>query len=167
MPAEDHTTVKPDSPYDPRTPGCPRSGSLGTLLRVGARLSHAIEARLRRDGLPPLRWLDVLVELDGAEHHRLTQTEIERLTAIAQHNLSRQLDRMEAEGLVERVSCPFDKRAHHVVLTAEGKALRIAMGKAFTAAVAEIVGSRLSLEDARHLKGLMAMLAGSDDHSGQ
>jgi len=162
VPIDDHATVKAETPYDPRNPGCPRSGSLGALLRVGIRLSQAIEAMLRRDGFPPLRWLDVLVELDGAEHHRLTQTEIERLTAITQHNLSRQLDRMQAEGLVKRVNCPFDKRAHHVVLTNEGKAMRIAMGKAFTAAVAKVVGSRLSLDDARRLKGLVAMLAPPD-----
>ncbi len=150
--------VKTESQYDPRTPGCPRSGSLGALLRTGFRLSNAIETALRAKGFPPLRWLDVLVELDAAAHGRLTQMEIESRTAISQYNLSRQLDRMQAEGLIERVTCPDDRRANHVVLRPEGKALRSAMGKAFTSAVAELVGSRLSIADARRLKGLLATL---------
>ena len=166
MSIDDHPTVKGETAYDPRQPGCPRSGSLGALLRVGMRLSHAIEAILRGQGFPPLRWLDVLVELYAAENRRLTQTQIEGLTAITQHNLSRQLDRMQADGLLERRRCPFDKRAHHVVLTPKGEALRIAMGKAFTTAVAAEVGSRLSLDDAQRLKGLVGMLAGGNDRAG-
>jgi len=155
--------VKTQSQYDPRIPGCPRAGSLGALLRTGFRFSNAIEAALRAKGFPPLRWLDVLVELDAAEDGRLTQTEIEGLTAISQYNLSRQLDRMQAAELVERVSCPNDRRVRHVVLTQKGRAMRIAMGKAFTSAVAELVGSRLSIADAGRLKGLLTALAASGE----
>jgi len=151
--------VKAESQYDPRTPGCPRAGSLGALLRTGFRFSNAIETALRAKGFPPLHWLDVLVELDAAADGRLTQTEIESRTAISQHNLSRQLDRMQAEGLVQRVTCPNDRRANHIVLTPEGKAMRTAMGKAFTSTVAELVGPRLSIADARRLKALLATLA--------
>jgi DNA-binding MarR family transcriptional regulator len=155
----DHEMVKGQVRYDPRVPGCPKAAALGALLRAGSRLLREIEAALAEDGFPPLRWLDVLVELDAAEAGRLTQTEIERATAITQHNLSRQLDRMEREGLVERKSCPSDRRAHHVVLTAKGKALRLAMGKAFTVAVARLVGDRLPVEDARQLGALLARLS--------
>jgi DNA-binding MarR family transcriptional regulator len=47
---------------------------------------------------------------------------------VARYNLSRLLDRLEAEGLIEREDCPDDARGQVLKLTRAGKALRTRMG---------------------------------------
>jgi DNA-binding MarR family transcriptional regulator len=65
----------------------------------------------------------VLWELYRAEGRQLRQFEIGERVLLAKYNLSRLLDRLEAEGLVVRQPCEEDRRGANVVLTEAGKAL--------------------------------------------
>lgn len=114
------------------------------LLRTGQKVLRLIEADLKDQGFPPLHWYDVLLELDRAEGRRLRQFELEERMALAQYNLSRLIDRMEAQGLVERKGCPNDRRGNHVVPTAEGVALRRRMAPPYRAAIARHFGNVLA-----------------------
>ncbi|WP_172746240.1 MarR family transcriptional regulator, partial [Neorhizobium sp. T7_12] len=63
------------------------------LMRAQQLVLGAIEQDLKAADLPPLGWYDVLLELSRAEGGRLRPYEIEERTLLAQHNLSRLLDR--------------------------------------------------------------------------
>ncbi len=65
-----------------------------------------MEGALKAEGLPPLEWYDVLLELERGGPMRPRDLQAHLL--LAQYNLSRLLDRIEAAGLVERRPCPDD-----------------------------------------------------------
>lgn len=122
------------------------------LVRAQARVLGAVEAELKRAGLPPLAWYDVLRELQRAPGGRLRPHEIEQ-----QPNVSRLIDRLEQAGLVERCPCPEDGRGQHVVITPAGRALRRRMWPVYRAAIQRHLGARL--ESARAAETLAALLA--------
>ena len=58
------------------------------------------------------------------EHERLTITEIGRLTSLAKTTLTSMLDRMEANGLVERVPDKQNRRQIFVIVTNKAREYR-------------------------------------------
>lgn len=95
-----------------------------------------IEAELDRGGLPAhLAWYDVLYALAAAPDRALRVRELAPRVVITRSWLSRVVDRLEAEGLVCRRSCPSDRRGAFVVLTDEGAALLERARPAYEAAV--------------------------------
>src|SRR4051812_33998597 len=90
------------------------------LIRAEREVRTQIETDLKEAGFPSLPWYDVLLELRRAPDGRLTPRELERHLLFEQYNLSRLLDRMEAEGLVRRIPFPGDKRRQLVEITEEG-----------------------------------------------
>ena len=84
------------------------------LNRARDRVLGAIEHDLKTGGCPPLAWYDVLLELSRAPDGRLRPVDIEKVTLVAQYNLSRLLDRLQKEGLVARAD-ELDPRARHGV----------------------------------------------------
>lgn len=66
-----------------------------------------------------LRWYDVLVNLDEAEHP-VRMNELASRILASKSGLTRVIDRMEEAGLVERQRPREDRRAIDVVMTPEG-----------------------------------------------
>ena len=64
---------------------------------------------------------DVLVQLFGAADHRLRMNQLASRILLSKSGLTRLIDRMEAEGLVERASSPNDRRGSFAVLTPRGE----------------------------------------------
>jgi DNA-binding MarR family transcriptional regulator len=127
------------------------------LLRVGPSVVSRVEAALRAAGLPPLAWYDVLWELER-EGAPLRQREVGSRLLVARYNLSRLLDRLEEEGLVERAVCVEDGRAQVLKLTRPGRALRARMWPVYAAAIHAAVATRLSASEADALARLLNKL---------
>lgn len=93
------------------------SDNLGFLLGETARTWRTrLDQRLRPLGLSQAKWL-VLLHLNAAKND-LTQKELSERLAIEGPSLVRLLDRMQADGWVERRAAPNDRRAKTVHLTA-------------------------------------------------
>jgi hypothetical protein len=75
------------------------------LLGAHALGVRAIEQRLTAAGQPPLSWYDVLLELARAGG-RLRVGELGERLVVEPHNVTRLLDRLEAEGLLRRQRAP-------------------------------------------------------------
>ncbi|HYI42939.1 MAG TPA: MarR family winged helix-turn-helix transcriptional regulator [Sphingomicrobium sp.] len=118
----------------------------------------AVERSLKDAGFPPLEWYDVLLELERAGATR--PRDLQGRLLLAQSNLSRLLDRMEAGGAVERASCEEDARGQVVRLTAGGRALRKRMWGVYAAAIQDAIGSRLTSAQAAKLSELLGKLSG-------
>ena len=85
------------------------------LIRAHRSALCSVEKALRAEGLPPLEWYDVLIELERAG--QLRPRDLQERLLLAQYNLSRLLDRMEADGLVERERCSDDARCQWIRAT--------------------------------------------------
>jgi DNA-binding MarR family transcriptional regulator len=128
------------------------------LMRAQQALLERVEANLKAAELPPLGWYDVLIELSRADGGKLRQFEIGDKVLLSKYNVSRLLDRLEDEHLVERLSCPEDKRGAHVAITKEGKALLKKMWPVYERAIGEHFRRHLSESEVGVLAELMERL---------
>jgi DNA-binding MarR family transcriptional regulator len=133
------------------------------LIRAGRDVAGRIEADLKAAGFPSLAWYDVLLSLKKAPEGRRTPREIEHEVLFEQYNLSRLLDRMEAEGLVRRVPYPGDKRRQLVEITQAGRALQRRMWTVYGPAISRYVGCRFTEGEAKELASLLGRLAPPPD----
>jgi DNA-binding MarR family transcriptional regulator len=131
------------------------------LMRAQRLILAAIERDLKAAGMPPLAWYDVLWELVRTHKGRLRPFEIEERTLLAQHNLSRLLDRMEEAGLVRREVLPEDGRGRWVLVTEEGRAQQKRIWTVYAAAIERHLGEKLDDPAAAALADGLARLARS------
>ena len=135
----------------------------GRLIRAERTVVARIEAELKSAGFPSLHWYDVLLEVKRGPGGRLTPREIEEAVLFEQYNLSRLLDRMEAEGLVRRIPFPGDKRRQLVEITDKGRALQERMWPVYGAAINRYFGDKLGEKEAGPLSALLLKLLQSEN----
>lgn len=128
------------------------------LMRAQQAILLKIERALREAALPPLSWYDVLWELDQAADKGLRPFEIERQMLIAQSNISRLIDKLEAAGYVERSPCEQDGRGQIVVITEAGRIMRKRMWPVYAEAIGTAIGARISDDEAESLSALLDVL---------
>jgi DNA-binding MarR family transcriptional regulator len=91
------------------------------FLRVHAALVRELDRELELEHGLPLTQYEVLLNLDNAPDHRLRMSELASSVLLSQSGITRLVDRMEREGLVERVPCPGDRRGLWAILTDAGR----------------------------------------------
>ena len=107
------------------------------FLRAHSTMLRRISRDLEEAGLPPLAWYDVLAALRDAPDRNLKQVELAERVLLSNSGLSRLIDRIESKGLVERKSCPSDRRSFHVALTDDGAEMLELMWPVYARGVAE------------------------------
>ncbi|WP_242424620.1 MarR family winged helix-turn-helix transcriptional regulator, partial [Frankia sp. EI5c] len=90
------------------------------LLRAHAHVTRLLEAELDAAHQLPLAYYDVLVQLSEAPNHQLRMSELAHRVLLSRSGLTRLVDRMERDGLVERRACPSDARGTLATLTEAG-----------------------------------------------
>lgn len=90
------------------------------FLEAYAHTTELLERELKAEEQLPLAWYDVLVQLREAEGHRLRMQELADRVLLSKSGLTRLIDRMERDGLVQRQACPSDRRGTFAELTAAG-----------------------------------------------
>lgn len=90
------------------------------FLRAHAQLIRTLEAELGEAQEIPLASYDVLVQLAEAPAHRLRMTELADRVLLSRSGLTRQIDRLERDGLVRREPVADDARGMYAVLTVAG-----------------------------------------------
>ena len=131
-----------------------------TVLWVSLNLAQrsiyrTIDTALKSEGLPPLRWYDVLWALDRAENCGLRPFEMEKSLLFEQSNLSRLLRRIVDEGLAKVTVFEKDRRGKVLTITAKGRRVRKSMWKIY----GPLIHSHLaSAEKIKDVDGLTKML---------
>jgi DNA-binding MarR family transcriptional regulator len=128
------------------------------LMKAQRQLLGAVEADLKAAGLPPLGWYDALLELRRAAPNGLRPLELEDRLLLAQHNVSRLIDRLEAAGFAARCPCASDGRGQIVAITEAGRDLTGRMWPVYRAAIERHMGARLSPEEASRLADVLGKL---------
>lgn len=90
-----------------------------SYLLGSARLGERLNADLRRFGLD-LAEYEILVVLSEATEHRVRMSELAEAVHQSRSRLTHTVTRMEAAQLVERASCPTDRRGVWAHLTHAG-----------------------------------------------
>ncbi|EFE70978.1 marR-family transcriptional regulator [Streptomyces viridosporus ATCC 14672] len=95
------------------------------MLALHARTQCALDRALHGHGVcaSDFEVLDVLAANSAAHGCSYRVQEISERVHLSQSALSRLIARLEKEGLVERGTCPEDRRGVRVSLTAKGRAL--------------------------------------------
>jgi len=90
------------------------------FLRASVRLMERLDAELGSHGIS-LADYEILVHLSAEAAGELRMTELAARTLVSRSGLTRRLDRLVESGLVERRSCPTDRRGVFAVLTTAGR----------------------------------------------
>ena len=126
------------------------------LGKVARRWRTRLDSRLRAMGLTQARWL-ALLELSRADG--LTQRDLAATLGVEGPTLVRLLDGLEAQGLIERQSCPDDRRAKRVRLTEAAAPVLREIRKIADATRRELLEG-VATEDLSVARRVLAMIAG-------
>jgi DNA-binding MarR family transcriptional regulator len=91
------------------------------MLRVHSRLVKVLDARLDQDHGLPLTSYEVLVHLSEADGGRMRMCDLAESILLSRSGLTRLVDRLERDGLLERVACADDARGSYATLTPAGR----------------------------------------------
>jgi DNA-binding MarR family transcriptional regulator len=93
------------------------------FLRVHAALARELDAELIAGHNLPLSSYEVLLTVGDAPGERMRMSEIADSVLLSRSGVTRLVDRLERDGLVERIPCEDDARGQYAVLTARGRAV--------------------------------------------
>src|SRR5215210_446338 len=85
-------------------------GAWAGLLRAHSALTRALDADLEAAHGLPLTSFEVLMHLSDAEGERMRMSDLADRVLLSRSGLTRLVDRLESQGLLERATCPSDAR---------------------------------------------------------
>jgi DNA-binding MarR family transcriptional regulator len=130
---------------------------LATLLHAAYAAEAEVEAKLGAIGLSLAKLAALKALSDAGESLPLTQL-ADRLSCV-KSNITQLVDRLEADGFVQRQADPNDRRARLATLTAAGrKACKD--GSRVQQTAEQAVLRKLSTAESRQLAGLLAKITG-------
>lgn len=134
------------------------------FLRAHSTITDVLGRELAEATGLPLSWYDVLTQLHGACEGRLRMQELAAAVVLSKSGLTRLVDRLEGEGLVQRTTCPSDRRGTFAAITPAGAAALSAARPVHLDGVARHFGSHLTPEQVSALTtALRALLQGHED----
>jgi DNA-binding MarR family transcriptional regulator len=98
-------------------------GAWQGLLRVHSALVKALDAELVAEHDLPLSSYEVLLTLQASPGRRCRMAELADRVLLSRSGMTRLVDRLEREGLLERDTCSSDGRGCFAVLTPAGDRL--------------------------------------------
>ena len=90
------------------------------FLRAYAVLVRELDAELEAAHGLPLTSYEVLARLQNAPSRRMRMRDLADAVLLSRSGLTRLVDRLARDGLLERCSCPNDARGAYAVLTDKG-----------------------------------------------
>lgn len=123
------------------------------------RIHAAIEADLAAADLPSLSWYDALYELYLAPGRHLRMNELARHALLSRSGLTRLVDKLEQEKLIERKPCPTDGRVQHAQLTDKGVEVLRRIWPVYRAGIAKYFAAHLSEAEATQLEKILGKVA--------
>ncbi len=136
----------------------PRLAAWSSFLRAHSTVIRQLERELQaKEGLA-LTDYDVLVQLANADERRLRMSELADRLLLSRSGATRLVDRMVADGLVERTTCEDDRRGQWAALTDAGFDRLRRASPTHLAGIARHFLSRLADDDVRSLARILGPL---------
>jgi DNA-binding MarR family transcriptional regulator len=135
------------------------------FLRAHAALTRALSADLVAQHGLTLNEYEVLLHLSRAPEQALKRVDLAERVLLTASGMTRLLDRLEDSGLVERASCPTDRRVVYAKLTTAGARRLREAARTHVAGVDELFLARFTEEEMATLTSLLGRLPGVDGDS--
>ena len=100
-----------------------RLTTVGLLMESAAGLRRVFQRRMEEQQSLSNQSFDVLIRLARSPGSELRMSELAAQTSLTPSGLTRSVDRLQDQGLVDRRVCPEDRRGSFAVLTPTGRAL--------------------------------------------
>lgn len=127
-----------------------------------SRAHCSMIAALEKDMVPetgiPLGWYDVLSHLSQAPDTMLRFQDLARVAGLTDSGASRRLNQMINAGLIDRHSCPTDRRGVYAHLTAKGKASYDKAHAVFLRSLQRNLGNQLNPDEADAVHAALSRL---------
>jgi DNA-binding MarR family transcriptional regulator len=123
------------------------------FLRVHAALARELDAELMAGHGLPLSSYEVLLTVADAPAERMRMSEIADSVLLSRSGVTRLVDRLERDGLVERIPCEDDARGQYAVLTERGREAFDAARATHLAGVRRRFLEQLECDDLRRMAG--------------
>ncbi len=137
------------------------------FVRAHRCLIREIERRLAAAELPAYAWYDALWGLESGPDGSRRMSELADVMAIERYNLTRLVDRLEAEGLVTRSRASDDGRGAYAVITESGRVLRKKMWQVYEGAVDELFLAQFDSEQQQVFSDALERAATAARNSGR
>jgi len=98
----------------------PRLDAWRAFLNAHGRLSRRLDDELRAEHDLSLAEYDTLLQIASSQGRRLRMHQLAERVLLSRSGITRLVDRLVEEGLVERSACPSDARGAEAVLTGNG-----------------------------------------------
>jgi DNA-binding MarR family transcriptional regulator len=129
------------------------------FLRAHSCLAKRVDAELEREHGLPMTSYEVLHHLDDAGAGRMRMCDLADEAQLSRSGLTRLVDRLEREGLLERCSCDHDARGSYACLTVLGRERLAQARRTHLSVVREHFFSRFSQPELGTLVALWARIA--------
>jgi DNA-binding MarR family transcriptional regulator len=129
------------------------------LLRAHACLAKRLDAELEQAHRLPLSSYEVLHHLQEASGERMRMCDLAEQAQLSRSGLTRLVDRLERDGLLERCSCTHDARGSYACLTDFGRERLEEARLTHLAAVREHFFSRFSESELSTLADMWERIA--------
>ena len=130
------------------------------LLRAHASLTRTLDAELLEEHGLPLTSYEVLLFLADAPDGRMRMSDLADSVLLSRSGLTRLVDRLGRDGLLERVRCDEDARGWFAVITDRGRSLFERAHETHLSGVRRLFLSRLDDEERRRLGEVFGRLVG-------
>jgi len=121
------------------------------LLKARQHLAEKVEEKLKKKGLPPYSWYDVLFELEKAPEGSLRLNDLGEKVQLNKYNVTRLIDRLEKDGLVSRDACPVDGRGKLACITGKGRIMRQKMWPVYYSVIKDFFLSQFNSSQLKEL----------------
>ena len=98
----------------------PRLGSWRAFLQAHARVARRLDEELRAEHDLSVAEYDALLNIAEAPGRRIRMRQLAERVVLSKSGITRLIDRLVADGLVERSACESDARGAEAVLTDAG-----------------------------------------------
>jgi MarR family transcriptional regulator, 2-MHQ and catechol-resistance regulon repressor len=138
--------------------GDERLTTVGLLFESSAGLRRVFQRRMDAERALTNQSFDVLIRLARTPGSELRMSELAAQTSLTPSGLTRSVDRLQDQGLVERRVCPEDRRGAFAVLTPAGRTLMDRAIPEHVAHVNEVLSDLFTPEEEETLAGLLRRL---------
>lgn len=98
----------------------PRITAVGLFAEAYVGLMARLSCQIAQHDLSPIEF-EILLRLSRSPDGQLRMTDLSAQTSLTASGVTRVIDRLERDSLVQRVACPTDRRSLYAVITRSGR----------------------------------------------
>ena len=134
------------------------SKTWGALIGAFSRVEEVLAAEMSDETGMALERYGILLMLAQADEGAMRPSDLAAALPITRSGTTRLVDRLESDGLVERLECESDRRGNVIALTSKGEDIFRRAGRVHLRGINDHVGGRLTTEELRELRRLLTKL---------